>query len=107
MWPAIRPATPSWTALPAYRVECRGDGMKVQVRKGYCSATGTNNAAGAVVGKLGNQPIRTTGVPGVLLASNTPSGASKLSGVFVAANSDVKLSGGTQVVLEVAPAAAQ
>ncbi|MGA2651124.1 MAG: hypothetical protein ABSF28_11400 [Terracidiphilus sp.] len=74
---------------------------------GQSSATGTNNAAGAVVGKLGNQPIRTTGVPGVLLASNTPSGASKLSGVFVAANSDVKLSGGTQVVLEVAPAAAQ
>jgi hypothetical protein len=74
---------------------------------GQGSATGTNNAAGAVVGKLGGQPIRTTGVSGVLLASNTPAGASKLSGVFVGANSDVRLSGGTQVVLEVAASPAQ
>jgi hypothetical protein len=71
---------------------------------GEGSATGTNNAPGAVVGKLGSQQIRTTAIPGVLLASNTPAGAAALSGVFVGANSDVKLSGGTQVVLEVAPA---
>jgi hypothetical protein len=56
---------------------------------------------------MGGQPIRTTGVPGVLLASNTPVGASKLSGVFIGANSDVRLSGGTQVVLEVAATPAQ
>jgi len=74
---------------------------------GQGSATGTNNATGAVVGKMGSQPIRTTGIPGVLLASNTPTGASKLSGVFVGANGDVKLSGGTQVVLEVAASPAK
>jgi hypothetical protein len=74
---------------------------------GQGSATGSNNSAGTVVGKMGGQPIRTTGVPGVLLASNTPVGASKLSGVFIGANSDVRLSGGTQVVLEVAATPAQ
>lgn len=74
---------------------------------GQGSATGTNNATGTVVGKLGSQPIRTTGLQGVLLASNTPAGASKFSGVFVGANSDVKLSGGTQAVLEVAASPAQ
>ena len=29
------PPTPSLTAAFATRVECRGDGLKVQVRKGY------------------------------------------------------------------------
>ena len=74
---------------------------------GQGSATGNNPSAGQVVGKIGGQPIRTTAIPGVLLASNTPSEAAKFSGVFVAAKSDVHLSGGTQVVLEVSAPTAQ
>jgi hypothetical protein len=75
---------------------------------GQGSATGNNNpAVGQVVGKLGNEPIRTTAIPGVLLASNTPDGAVKFSGVFVAPKSDVHLDGGTQVVLEVAAVGGQ
>jgi len=74
---------------------------------GQGSATGNNPSAGQVVGKLGNDPIRTTAVPGVLLASNAPGEAAKFSGVFVAPKSDVHLSGGTQVVLEISAAAAQ
>jgi hypothetical protein len=74
---------------------------------GQGSATGNNASAGQVVGKLGNDPIRTTAIPGVLLASNTPGEAAKFSGVFVAPKSDVHLNGGTQVVLEVSAATAQ
>jgi hypothetical protein len=93
---AARPTGPTGSGAADQSINGMGAGQG--------SATGTNNAAGTVVGKLGSQPIRTTAVPGVLLASNTPSGAAKLSGVFVGANSDVKLSGGTQLVLEVAAA---
>jgi hypothetical protein len=97
---ASRPSGPTGSAAADQSINGMGPSQS--------SATGTNspNSAGAVVGKLGSQPIRTTSVPGVFLASNSPSGASKLSGVFVGANSDVKLSGGTQVVLEVAATAA-
>ena len=96
-----RPSGPTGSAAADQSINGMGPGQS--------SATGTNNpnAPGVVVGKLGGQPIRTTSVPGVLLASNSPTGASKLSGVFVAPNSDVKLSGGTQLVLQVAAASAQ
>ena len=98
---ASRPSGPTGSSAADQSINGMGPGQS--------SATGTNNtiAPGAVVGKLGSQPIRTTSVPGVLLASNTPTGASKLSGVFVGANGDVKLSGGTQLVLQVATASAQ
>lgn len=74
---------------------------------GQGSATGNSASSGQVVGKLGNDPIRTTAIPGILLASNTPGEAAKFSGVFVAPKSDVHLSGGTQLVLEVAAAGGQ
>jgi hypothetical protein len=96
---ASRPSGPAGSGAADQSINGMGPGQG--------SATGTTNGAGTVVGKMGSQSIRTTGVPGVLLASNTPTGASKLSGVFVGANSDVKLSGGTQVVLEIASAPAQ
>jgi hypothetical protein len=74
---------------------------------GQGAATGNSVSSGQVVGKLGNDPIRTTAIPGILLASNTPGEAAKFSGVFVAPKSDVHLSGGTQLVLEVSAASGQ
>jgi hypothetical protein len=73
-------------------------------------ANGSSNSgaanAGTVVGKTGDDPIRTTSIPGVFLASTTPSEAPSLSGMLFAAKSEVHLDGGTQVGLEVATAAA-
>ncbi|MGA9670945.1 MAG: hypothetical protein WBQ94_17180 [Terracidiphilus sp.] len=74
---------------------------------GQGSATGNDASSGQVVGKLGDDPIRTTAIPGILLASNTPGEAAKFSGVFVAPKSDVHLSGGTQLVLGVSAAGGQ
>ena len=96
-----RPGSPTGSGAADQSINGMGPG------EGSATGSNNNNAPGAVVGKLGSQPIRTTSVPGVFLATNSPSGASKLSGVFVGANSDVKLSGGTQVVLGVAAASAQ
>jgi hypothetical protein len=61
--------------------------------------------AGTVVGKLGNDPIRTTAIPGVFLASMTSTEAPTISGMLFAARNEVHLDGGTQVGLEVATAA--
>jgi len=94
-----RPSVPVGTGAANESVNGMGAGQG--------SATGNNGAAGQVVGKVGDQPIRTTSIPGVLLASNAPSGASKFSGVFLSAKSDVHLSGGTQMVLEIAAAGGQ
>ncbi|MGD0892008.1 MAG: hypothetical protein ABR923_10770 [Terracidiphilus sp.] len=65
------------------------------------SKSGTANA-GTVVGKMGDDPIRTTSIPGVFLASTTPSEAATLSGMLFAAKSEVHLDGGAQVGMEVA-----
>jgi hypothetical protein len=68
-------------------------------------------AAGTVVGKSGDDPIRTTAIPGVFLASHepgqSPEGASTSSGTLFAAKSDIHLDGGTQMALEVSAAAAR
>lgn len=97
-----RPSAPVGSAA-AGQADQSVNGMGV----GQGSATGNSASSGQVVGKLGNDPIRTTAIPGILLASNTPGEAAKFSGVFVAPKSDVHLSGGTQLVLEVAAAGGQ
>jgi hypothetical protein len=67
------------------------------------SSSGSANA-GTVVGKLGNDAIRTTAIRGVFLASMAPAEASTMSGMLFAAKSEVHLEGGTQVSMEVATA---
>jgi len=64
-------------------------------------------SAGTVVGRTGKDPIVTTSIPGVFLASTTPSEATTMSGVLFAAKSEVHLEGGTQVGMEVAVAGAK
>ena len=58
--------------------------------------------AGTVISQQGNVAIRTTDVPGVLLASNTNGQPfSNASGALLGARQNVKLDGGTKMVLAV------
>ena len=66
-------------------------------------------AAGTVVAKNGNIAIRTTSIPGVLLANNAPGQQdprmAQVSSILLGAQKDIQLNGGTQIVLGVSPAA--
>jgi hypothetical protein len=73
------------------------------------SASGpASPAAGTIVAKTGNIAIRTTSVPGVLLANNAPGQQdprmAQASSILLGAKQDIQLSGGTQMVLGVAAA---
>jgi hypothetical protein len=63
-------------------------------------------AAGTVVGKTGNITIKTTSVPGVLLANNSSGQQdprlAQASGILLGSKKDVKLEGGTEMTLAVA-----
>jgi hypothetical protein len=65
-------------------------------------------AAGTVVAKSGNIAIRTTSVPGVLLANNAPGQQdprmAQVSSILLGAKQDIQLDGGTQMVVGVASA---
>jgi hypothetical protein len=67
-------------------------------------------AAGTVVARTGNIAIRTTSIPGVLLASNEPGQQdprmAQSSGILLGPKHDIHLDGGTRMVIGVAPAAA-
>ena len=67
-------------------------------------------AAGTVVARTGSIAIRTTSVPGVLVANNAPGQQDprmgQASSILLGAKKDIQLDGGTQIVLGVAPAAA-
>jgi hypothetical protein len=75
---------------------------------GAASAGNGTPAPGTVVGRSGNIAIRTTSIPGVLVANNAPGqqdprmGTS--SGILLGAKQDIELDGGTQLVVGVSPA---
>ena len=70
---------------------------------GMSSSSGGGPAAGTVVATQGNVAIKTTGIPGVLLAANANGQPfSNASGALLGARQNVHLEGGTQVVLAVA-----
>jgi hypothetical protein len=66
-------------------------------------------AAGTIVARTGNIAIRTTSIPGVLLANNEPGQQdprmAQASGILLGAKKDVHLDGGTKVVIGVEAAA--
>lgn len=66
-------------------------------------------APGTIVARTGNIAIRTTSIPGVLLANNEPGQQdprmAQSSGILLGAKRDVHLEGGTKVVVGVAAAA--
>lgn len=64
--------------------------------------------AGSIVARSGNVAIRTTSIPGVLLANNVNGQPfSNASGMLLGARRDIKLDGGTQMVVAVATAPQQ
>jgi hypothetical protein len=73
------------------------------------AAAGGDPAPGTIVAKNGNIAIRTTSIPGVLLANNAPGQVdprmAKASSILVGAKKDIQLDGGTQMVLGVSAAA--
>jgi hypothetical protein len=70
------------------------------------AAAGGPPAAGTVVARTGNIAIRTTSVPGVLVANNEPGQRdprmAQASSILLGAKQDVELEGGTQMVVGVA-----
>jgi hypothetical protein len=75
---------------------------------GAASAGNGAPAAGTVVAKTGNIAIRTTSVPGVLLANNAPGQQdprmTQVSTILLGAKQDIQLDGGTQMVVGVSAA---
>jgi len=67
-------------------------------------------AAGTIVARNGKIAIRSTSVPGVLLANNAPGEQdprmSQASGILLGAKKDVELDGGTQMIIGVAATSA-
>jgi hypothetical protein len=64
---------------------------------------GNTPTPGSIVARSGNVAIRMTSIPGVLLANNVNGQPfSNASGMLLGARQDIKLDGGTQVVLAVA-----
>jgi hypothetical protein len=67
-------------------------------------------APGTVVARTGNIAIRTTSIPGVLLANNAPGQQdprmARASSILLGAKQDIQLDGGTQMVVAVATAGA-
>jgi hypothetical protein len=77
---------------------------------GQAAASAGNGppAAGTVVARTGNIAIRTTSVPGVLVANNAPGQQdprmAQASSILLGAKQDIELDGGTQMVVGVSPA---
>jgi len=73
-------------------------------------ANPTGPAAGTIVARTGDIAIRTTSIPGVLLANNEPGQQdprmAQSSGILLGAKRDVQLDGGTRVVIGVAASGA-
>jgi hypothetical protein len=90
-------------------------GAPTQPQMGDGGAASANNPnpgviAGTIVARTGNIAIRTTSIPGVLLASNEPGQQdprmAESSGILLGPKHDVHLDGGTKVVIRVAAAGA-
>ena len=74
---------------------------------GATSSSGSP-AAGTVVARTGNIAIRTTSIPGVLVANNAPGQQdprmANVSSILLGAKQDIELDGGTQMVVGVSAA---
>jgi len=75
---------------------------------GAVAAGNSGPVAGTVVAKSGNIAISTTSIPGVLLANNAPGQQdprmAQASSILLGAKQDIRLDGGTQMVLGVSTA---
>jgi hypothetical protein len=77
---------------------------------GPASAANGSPAPGALVGQNGAIAIRTTSIPGVLVANNAPGQQdprmADASSILLGARGDIDLDGGTVIVVGIAPTAA-
>ena len=83
-----------------------------QPSTGSQAATGSGApAAGTIVARTGNIAIRTTSVPGVLVANNAlgqqDPRMAQVSSILLGAKQDIQLDGGTQMVVGVSAGGAQ
>jgi hypothetical protein len=77
---------------------------------GAAPAANSAPAPGTIVARTGNIAIRTTSIPGVVVANNAPGQQDprmgQSSGILIGAKQDIELDGGTQMVVGVAGAGA-
>lgn len=96
--PAGGSANPSGSASAAAPQGASGD-------SGAAPAGNKAPAAGTIVAKIGSIDIRTTSVPGVLLANNAPGQQdprmAQASSILLGAKQDIQLNGGTPMVVGV------
>jgi hypothetical protein len=75
---------------------------------GAAPTANSQPAPGTIVARNGNIAIRTTSIPGVLVANNAPGQQDprmgQSSGILLGAKQDIELDGGTQMVLGVSAA---
>jgi hypothetical protein len=75
---------------------------------GTAPAGNTGPAPGTIVARTGNIAIRTTSIPGVVVANNAPGQQDprmgQSSGILIGAKQDIELDGGTQMVVGVSDA---
>ena len=75
---------------------------------GPAPAGDSGPAAGTIVARSGNIAIRTTSIPGVLVANNAPGQQdprmAQISSILLGAKQDIQLEGGTQMVLGISAA---
>jgi hypothetical protein len=105
--PTASPSSPSPSAANG------GSSGAPQSTGGDAAAAPTASGApapGTVVARTGNIAIRTTSIPGVLLANNAPGQQdprmAQASSILLGAKQDIQLNGGTQMVVAVATAGA-
>lgn len=112
---SISPAAGATSAsLPASPSAANGAGGAEQSGAAAQNAGGTaangGPAPGTLVGQNGAIAIRTTAVPGVLVANNAPGQAdprmAAASSILLGARGDIDLDGGTVIVVGVAPTGA-
>jgi len=96
------PSDPSTSAASS------GSGQGAGGAPGTASAGSGGPAPGTLVAKTGQIAIRTTSIPGVLVANNAPGQQdprmAQTSSILLGAKRDIQLEGGTQMVLGVSGA---
>jgi hypothetical protein len=105
--PAASPSSPSGANGAS-----RGSGAPQGTSGDSAAASAASGAPapGTVVARTGNIAIRTTAIPGVLLANNAPGlqdpRMAQASSILLGAKQDIHLDGGTEMVVAVATAGA-
>ena len=109
--PAASPSSPS-PSMSGANGASRGSGAPQGTSGDSAAASAASGAPapGTVVARTGNIAIRTTSIPGVLLANNAPGlqdpRMAQASSILLGAKQDIHLDGGTEMVVAVATAGA-